>query len=101
MRFLSVLIEIRKILFILNIIFFCLQSFHNLIKDFHIIIVNSQFISKFKTNIISGTSLCTLIQITKWSFSEIFSLLAARFSATLSASRISVEPNMFEAAQWL
>ena len=57
--FLSVFIKSFKITSITDCIFVCLQTLHNLIKDFCIIIVDLKLIRQFKSDIITATSLCT------------------------------------------
>ena len=57
--FLSVFIKSFKITSITDCIFVCLQTLHNLIKNFCIIIVDLKLIRQFKSDIITATSLCT------------------------------------------
>ena len=57
--FLSIFVEFCKILFVLYGIFFCFQTFQNLIKDFNIIVIDSEINRQFESDIISGTSLST------------------------------------------
>ena len=57
--FFRIFVKINKVFRVIDCILICLQALHNLVKDFHVIVIDLKIVRQFKTDIISGTSLST------------------------------------------